>query len=148
MKNLNSLYSVRGRKDQGVYLAWETALAGNRALCFWAAKTIRCADGSCSSSASSMALAGKAIEELRFPANGMYFQTPFLGVASGNTSMPCCDMRRELPFSIGASSPPKLLVSRFVVPSVSSRSASMSSSSSRGRRLPPKRRLRIGIWPP
>src|SRR5215469_7497764 len=52
-KNLNSLYRVRGRKLQGVYLALDTTFGGKRVGCLWPTKTVRVEDGSCSSSGSS-----------------------------------------------------------------------------------------------
>jgi hypothetical protein len=52
MKKENSLYKVRGRKLQGVYLALETAFAGNREVCSCPTDMVRCVVGSCSSSAS------------------------------------------------------------------------------------------------
>src|SRR5690242_9175674 len=55
MKKENSLYRVRGRKLQGVYLAFETAFAGNREVCSAPTEMVRWVVGSCSSSAPSSA---------------------------------------------------------------------------------------------
>ena len=61
-KNLNSLKSVRGRKDHGVYLAFETPFGGKRVGCFWPTDIDRVAEGSCSSSGSSSPVDGNAID--------------------------------------------------------------------------------------
>ena len=52
IKKENSLYRVRGRKLQGVYLALDTAFAGNRDVCSAPTEMVRWVVGSCSSSAS------------------------------------------------------------------------------------------------
>lgn len=150
-KNLNSLKSVLGKNDQGVYFAFDMAFAGNRAGCFCPTAIFLALAGSWSSSASSSLVAGSWMEVDRFM-KATYCQMPFRRRLSPKRSDSNCDALRVPPFcceSSGASSyadAPELAVDGFGPSSSSPTSASRSSVSSlRGLRRPPKRRFRKGI---
>lgn len=159
-KKENSLYKVRGKKLQGVYFAFETALGGKRADWDVPTDTVRDDAGSCSSSSTS-SFSGACWDPALERKLGNRMCDPSLLRASilGRRRWP-------LPGSNGASSSAllKLPADNLFAPSISGPSfsnpwrSSLFASLSRPRspyplfrfprpRSPLIRRFRNGIWP-